>query len=250
MSCSEPPEENRPVKSLVTLSGFNDFIPNGISQVPNLEIEPGEYSNRGAGKYIIESQVDARQANLVYLKIKDTNGNESYQGFMLDGKKNGWWEVFNHKTITSCGNYSANQKNGFWTYYLLTKQCQKFVNFKNDTLDGLAQEYNKDSVLLCEGSYKRGLKSDYWKFFYINRKIKEQGYFYAGFKTGWWQSFEPNGSLIEEASYSRNDISGYVKKYMHGVLFEEGKSYNGKRRGTWKCYDETGKLKRIKEYDK
>ena len=63
------------------------------------------------------------------------------------------------------------------------------------------------------------------------------------------ESFELNGNLIEEASYSRNEISGFTKKYLNGVLFEEGKFFNGRRGGTWKSYDDTGKLKRIQEYE-
>lgn len=247
-SCSETQEKDEPFKTSVTLTSFNDFIPSYVSEAPNLEIEPGNYYNHVIGKYSIDALVDSLNANAVYWKIKDSRENKIYQGHALDGKKTGWWEMLYNKTLICCGNYIANKKSGFWRYYPIGGESHKLVNFKNDTLDGLAQEYSADSILLSEGKYLNGLKSDYWKFFYNNGKIKEKGYFYDSYKSGWWQSFESNGNLIEEASYSRNEISGYVKKYLNGVLFEEGKFFDGKRRGTWKCYDENGKLKRIKEY--
>jgi len=249
-SCSETQEKDESFKTSVTLTSFNDFIPSYVYEVPNLEIEPGSYFNRLTGKYNIDALVDSIHANAVYWKIKDSRENTIYQGPALDGKKNGWWEVFKNEVLVCCGNYQSGKKNGFWRYFKLINDSKKYVTYKNDTLNGLSQELSIDSILLSQGKYSNGLKSDYWKFFYNNGKIKEQGYFYESFKSGWWQSFESNGNLIEEASYSRNEISGYIKKYLKGILFEEGNFYNGKRRGTWKCYYENGKLKSIKEYDK
>ena len=248
-SCSETQEKVVSSESSAKLTAFNDFIPSYVAEVPNLEIEPGKYINRVIGKYTVDARVDSIHVKAVYLKIKDSKENIIFQGYAYNGYKNGWWEVSHKNKLMCCGNYISNKKSGLWSYYKLAEETQKFVHFKNDTLEGLAQEYSADSALLSQGNYVRGLKSDYWKYFYTNGKIKEQGSFYDGYKSGWWQSFEPNGNLLEEASYSRNEISGYTKQYFNGVIFEEGKLFNGRRRGSWKLYDDTGKLKRIFEHE-
>lgn len=248
-SCSETQVKNEPIEASRTAIFFNDFIPSYLYEVPNLEIEQVEHFNHVIGNYRIDAHVDSINAKVVYLKITDPKENIVYQGRTLNGKKDGWWEVLQNKTLICCGNYNSDKKYGFWRYYKLGGETKKFVNFKKDTLDGLAQEYSKDSILISEGNYVKGLKSNYWKYFHNNGKVKEQGYFHDGCKSGWWQSFESNGNLLEEASYSRNEISGYVKKYLKGILFEEGKLFNGRRRGTWKSYNEKGKLESIHEYE-
>jgi len=247
-SCSETQVKNEPVEASINSTVFNDFIPTYLYEVPNLEIKPVECINYVKGKYRIDAHVDSINAKAVYLKIKDSKENIIYQGHTLNGKKEGWWEVHQNKTLICCGNFILNRKYGFWRYYKSKGESKQFVNFKNDTLDGLAQEFSADSILLSEGNYEKGLKSAYWKYFSNSGKIKEQGYFYEGYKSGWWQVFESNGNLLEEASYSKNEISGYMKKYFNGILFEEGILFDGKKQGMWKTYDETGKLNRIDEY--
>jgi len=248
-SCSETKVKDARSKSPTNPSLFNDFIPAYLYNIPSFEIQRGTQIDQIIGKYKIFGNVDTINASKVYLKITDSLESTIYRGPVLDGKKDGWWEVSNNKTLLCCGNYILNKKNGYWRYFKLTGETQKIVNFKNDTIEGLAQEYTVDSILLAEGYYVSGLKSDFWKFFYNNGNIKEQGYFYDGYKSEWWQSFEANGNLNVEASYSRNEISGYMKKYSQGILSEEGKLYNGIRKGMWKSYDETGKLKRLVEHE-
>jgi len=249
-ACTENIIQEESFKPKTSNTTFNDFIDINPFEVPNLKIDFGKYFKSHIGKYKVNTWVDVKHPELVYLKIEDTTNNTIYEGFTQNGKKNGWWEVKHNKAVICNGNYILDKKCGFWSFYKLNKQTQKFVNFKNDTLEGLAQEYTLDSILRAEGNYVGGQKSDYWKCFYSNGNIKEQGYFFDGFKSGWWQSFEINGNLIEEASYSRNEISGYVKKYFKGILLEEGKLYNKSKRGTWKLYDDTGKLKRLVEHEK
>jgi len=247
-SCKDNQENDVPDKSSGDLVVFNDFIPSYPFDVPEMEMKTGKYDMPVAGKFNFEVLVDSMQSKMAYWKIIDFGENIVYQGHALNGKKDGWWEVIKDNILICSGNYASNTKYGIWRYYNLEEESKKFVNFINDTIVGLAQEFSADSTLLSEGFYVRGFKSDYWKYFYNNGILKEQGYFYDGYKNGWWQSFESNGNLIEEANYSNNEISGFTKKYFNGILFEEGESFDGQRRGTWKSYDETGNLKGIQEY--
>jgi len=247
-ACSDTQEKEQPYKSTLKAIDINDFIPSHVGEVPNIEIKPAKYFNHIVGKYRVDTHIDSIHTNAIYWKIKNKSENVVYKGYASDCKKNGWWEVLRNKTLICSGNYISNKKCGFWRYYNLEGASQIIVNYTNDTLVGLAQAFSAKNILLSEGNYIKGFKSDYWKYFYDNGKIKAQGYFYDGYKSGWWQSFESNGNLKEEASYSRDEISGYMKKYLNGVIFEEGKLFNGRRRGTWKIYDHTGKLNRIEEY--
>lgn len=247
-SCSQTQVKDKlPIPSLSS-TFFNDFIPANFPDIPSIDIKAGNYLNLVIGKYNVDSMDDSIYANPDYIKIKNAKENTIFQGQILNGKKTGLWEIIQNTKLIGCGHYISDKKCGVWKYFDFAKETQKYVNFKNDTLEGLAQEYSIDSNLLEEGHFIKGLKSGYWKHFYHGLKIKEQGYFSDGYKNGWWQKFEINGNLLEEADFLKNEICGYNKKYFNGQLFEEGKLLKGKRIGTWKLYNQTGKIKGIHEY--
>ena len=245
-SCSETKVQKEADKSPVELTVFNDFVPAYLSDIPNLDLEPRKYDNYAMGKYSLDAFVDSINEQSIYWKIEDTTSNLIYQGFTLNGEKDGWWEVVQNKTLLSSGHFASNKKNGFWRYYKLEGESKKFVHFLNDTLVGLAQEFNADSILLSEGNYIKGLKSDYWKFNYNNGKIKEQGYFYNGYKSGLWRYFyliSSDSVLMSEGNYLNGLKTDYWKFYYdNGKIKEQGYFYNGYKSGWWQSFELSGNL--------
>ncbi len=67
--------------------------------------------------------------------------------------------------------------------------------------------------------------------------------------TSWWQEYNEQGNLIYEGQYSNGIKYGYSKSYKNGILQSEGKYISGRQRGTWKYYDELGKMMKIQEHD-
>ncbi|MBI3520369.1 MAG: hypothetical protein HY062_13585 [Bacteroidetes bacterium] len=249
LSCSHPQESNEPSLSLKGKSNIIAFIPDYLSETPEIILSKGKYNNYSFKNYIIDGLVDSNNLKQGAWVINDISNKFVFRGYYLNNNKIGWWSIIEGAKLICCGNYSQNKKQGFWRYLKLYTGTLKFVTYFNDTLTDLAREYSADSVLLSDGKFRNGLKDGYWKFYFGNGNLKEQGYFQDNTKSGWWQSYDLNNKLLEEASYSRDEISGYVKRYLNGILSEEGKQFNGRRRGAWKFYDSEGNIKKITEYD-
>ncbi len=228
---------------------INDFVPNYIIEIPNIKLSEGEYRDYQIREYIVNGTVDRAGFKQGVWNVNDIRNKLEFQGRFLNDKKNGWWQVLSESKLTYCGNYELNKKQGFWRYFKLNNETMKFVIYVNDTLTGLAREFTSDSVLLSDGNYSKGLKEGYWKFYNRNGALTQQGYYHEGLKSGWWQRYDSNTKLSEEASHSMNEIAGYVKRYINGVISEEGNEFNSKKRGSWKYYDLEGKLKNIQEYE-
>ncbi len=248
-SCSHPQESEEPSFTLKEKNRINSFVSEYFFEIPRLDLTFKNYANYEFGEYTINGSVDSANLKQGYWKILNIKTNILYQGHFVNNKKSEWWDIFLDNKLICCGKYELNKKQGFWRYLRVGKETMKFINYQNDTLMGLAQEFTTDSILISVGSFAKGLKDDYWKFYYTNGTLKEQGYFHDNLKSGWWQSYDKNGKLIEEASYSQDEISGYVKRYINGIISEEGKQFNGRNRGVWKFYDLGGKQNKIHEYE-
>ena len=247
VACHAPQKDMNQEKSTTVV--INDLIQNCIPEIPALDLQSGFYSKQKLGNYSVSGEVDAHNLKQGLWEIYNLSDGYLFSGHFLNGEKNGWWHITIGTEIVACGNYGFDKKQGFWRVFPLLKKTKLFVYLENDTLVDLSQEFSKDSILLSEGKYFKGLKDNYWKFYSVNGSLKEQGYFYSGLKNGWWQKFNENGKLVEEASYSMNEIAGYVKRYNNGILIEEGKQINDKRKRTWKFYNDSGQMKQVKEYE-
>lgn len=249
LSCSQPQESTEPSFAVIEKKRINNFVPEYLSTTPEVTLSFKDYRSFKTENYIVDGTVDSNNLKQGYWKIIDEKNNLKFQGTYFNDKKNGWWDIFSGDKLICCGKYELNKKQGFWRYLRIGNETMKFVNYQNDTLIDLGREFTTDSILISDGSFSKGLRNGYWKFYNKNGVIKEQGYFQDNYKSGWWQSYDVNGKLVEEASYSRDEISGFVKRYTNGILSEEGKQFNGRKRGAWKFYDAQGKQNRIHEYD-
>lgn len=248
-SCSHPQEDNEPFFEAEYPVRINDFTAGYLIDIPLIKLPQGDYHNYILKNYNVDGYVDSNNKKQGFWKIRNLITDFLIQGVFKNDSKNGWWEVYSNRKRVYCGNFKLDKKQGFWGFQDYNCETSKFVNFRNDTLIDLAREYSHDSVLLCEGYYQNGLKDGYWKFYYPEKSIKEQGYFHQGMKNGWWQNFDSDKRLIEEASYSRGEISGYVKRYVNGIISEEGDQFGGRKKGIWKYYNLKGQSIRIQEYD-
>lgn len=249
LSCSQQQESDEFILSIPVEQEkiYNDFIPYYFSDIPEIELPLGIYNNYPVKDFIINGAVDSLNKKSGKWKICLKKSDLIFQGTYFKNEKEKWWYVLSAGKLFFCGNFIHNRKTGFWRYF--TDSTQIYVSYDNDTLTDFARKYTSDSVLLSEGYYEKGLKSGYWKFYYQSGVLKEQGDYHDGLKSGWWQTFDENAKLIEEASYSRGELSGYFKKYIHGVISAEGKQFNGRKRGAWKYYHESGEINRIQQYD-
>jgi antitoxin component YwqK of YwqJK toxin-antitoxin module len=95
----------------------------------------------------------------------------------------------------------------------------KLLNKKNikNPKNGKWKEFNKQAVLVAEGSYQHDLKHGLWKQYY------------------------ETGELLIEETYDNGMLHGrYASYHMSGGLLSQGNYSNGKREGYFYVYDESG----------
>jgi antitoxin component YwqK of YwqJK toxin-antitoxin module len=249
-ACSGSPKDQSSDLLADKVNTINRFVPEYLASIPKISLPNKEYRQHHYNDFVVSGYVDALNLKQGYWKILDTSEDFNYQGAYVNDMLDGWWEVFSKNTLICAGNYEQNKKQGYWGYLQLGyKKTSKYVNYKNDSLSGLAQEFSSDSILLSIGNYENGLRNGYWKIYSDIGLLKEEGDYYEDYKSGWWKNYDDTGQIIQEASYSRDEIAGYVIKYVNGIKAEEGQQFNGKKRGVWKYYDIDGNALKIEEFD-
>ncbi len=102
---------------------------------------------------------------------------------------------------------------------------ERFLKRRNTKAprNGKWKEFNKQAVLVSEGTYQHDLKHGHWKQYY------------------------ETGELLIEETYDKGILHGrYASYHMNGQLFSEGEYQHGKREGIFNVFDEKGKqLKRL-----
>ena len=226
------------------------FVSDYFMKMPPLALSHAMYNTFENENCIFYGLVHKQNKKQGYWKIFHKQDSLLFQGYFVDDIKKGWWWVLHNKTLLCAGNFEQDMKQGYWQYFEQGEnKTTKYVNYLDDKLHGLAREFTADSVLIADGDFMFGLKSGYWKFYYNNAVLKENGNFSKNAKSGWWQCFDILGRISVEANYMNNIISGYVKKYKNGIIFQEGIQINDRHYGTWKYYDNKGNPLKIVEFD-
>lgn len=100
-----------------------------------------------------------------------------------------------------------------------------------------------------EGEYINGMNEGMWTWYYENGQKQIQGAFKKGRRTGVWKMWNLNGTLVSEKSYVLDKLNGpYMEWYDNSRKKAEGFFLEDKLNGVNRCYDTTGKLRRLTFY--
>lgn len=85
-----------------------------------------------------------------------------------------------------------------------------------------------------EGSYKNDKRSGVWKFYYPDGKLEQQGYFANGLEDGLWTWYYPNGAIRREEDYLRGKEDGLSTEYdENNIVIAKGDFIEGLEEGPW-----------------
>lgn len=102
----------------------------------------------------------------------------------------------------------------------MKEMFERFLKRKNtkNPRNGKWKEFNKQAILVAEGSYQHDLKHGNWKQYY------------------------ETGELLIEETYDHGVLHGrYASYHMNGQLLSEGEYQHGKREGFFHVFDDKGK---------
>lgn len=105
-----------------------------------------------------------------YVFKLDKNGEKSFEGHYLEGKRDGEFIFYEDGRLEKKENYKEGQRHGEFIYYYDNGQIQTRKNYKDGEEDGFFESYNKNGNKIFEGTYSDGLESGKHSHWYSDGK--------------------------------------------------------------------------------
>ncbi len=175
------------------------------------------------------------------------NNKKSYEGWMVDGDKQGPFYDYNTLgDLTSVIYYKDGDEDGYAEYYY--PNGKKDYEELNEVgwLKHITQ-FDSTGKIMEDVDLPKG--SVDFEFKYSNGKP----YINASYRNyhlhGRYDAFFPDGSVFYTLFYKQGVKDSIYRQYYYGgQLDREGKYANGEKEGVWKYYYENGKLYYAEEY--
>jgi len=85
-----------------------------------------------------------------------------------------------------------------------------------------------------EGNYKNDKRSGTWKFYFSDGKLEQTGNYLNGLEDGLWTWYFTNGTLRREENYLRGKEDGQSTEYdENGIVIAKGEFIEGLEEGPW-----------------
>lgn len=169
------------------------------------------------------------------------NGNTSSEGYMRDGKPDGYWKnYYKNGKLKIEGNRKNFQLDSIWKFYTENGKLTKTINYLEGKKNGYTVFFDTNQRILSKEYYVKDIKQGYSLVYYPSGKTK-------------LYSKNLNGKLNGDAyEYSEDSTIISIMKYQSGTLLSteriNRKDEKNKKQGIWKDFYEDGKLKEEKKY--
>jgi len=198
-----------------------------------------------------------------YQKFYYPSGVLSSEGYMKNGKPDGYWKTYHENgIIKSEGNRKNFELDSLWKFYNEEGKSILEVNYLNGLKQGVRKTITENEIV--EENFDKDIKQGLTRYFYSDGKLKKEIYYEKGKETGQSKEYSQegivinikeykNGILIRNENINRTDRNkrkqGVWKLfYENGALQQEGFYVSDKKNGYFKEYSIDGVLKSINKY--
>jgi antitoxin component YwqK of YwqJK toxin-antitoxin module len=202
----------------------------------------------------VEAQINPNGHNVFY---HEGDSVISSEGYMRDGRPDGYWKTFNEQGIMiSEGNRKDYELDSTWKFYDDTGKLKMEINYLAGKKNGFRKTYRDDEIL--EEYIVDDVKQGETNWYYPDGTLKKKVIFIDGLEEGMAMEYAEDGRTITLIKYKsgfiveRQKINRYdnnnrkhgLWKYFHdnGVVRLEGMYKRGLENGYFKEYDYTGNL--------
>ncbi len=203
------------------------------------------------------------QDTTVYTKFYYENGVVSSEGFIKNGKPDGYWKTYNEKGILiSEGNRKNFELDSVWKFYSEAAKLSMEINYQKGKKNGLRKSYlEKENI---EENFKDDVKQGFTTYYYPNGNIMRLIPFDNGLEHGISKEFGEDSTIISITEYRRGMIvnrekinrrdknglkQGLWKSFWdNDKTKSEGNYINDKKNGFFKTYSREGNLLNIEKY--
>lgn len=213
--------------------------------------------------FVFVSHAQNEQTKGEFVRLFDDEGRLSSEGYLLDGKPDGYWKTYYpDSTLKSEGNRKNFELDSLWSFYDESGNITLQINYKEGKRHGERVTYLPDEIV--RENFENDIKQGLTRHFSLNGQLLKSIPFDNGLEDGIARYFDTDGNVIEIITYQRgfitdrerinrydaNNRKNGVWKWFYetGELRTEGYYRHGLRHGVFKDYDRNGNLSKITKY--
>ncbi len=174
------------------------------------------------------------QDTATYTRFYYENGVVSSEGFLKNGKPDGYWKTYNEKSILiSEGNRKNFELDSVWKFYNETAKLTMEINYLKGKKNGLRKSFLEKETIL--ENFKEDVKQGLTTYYYPNGKMMRLIPFDNGLEHGIAKEFDEDSTIISITEYRRGMV----------IMREKinRKDKNGLKQGLWKTFWDNDKTK-------
>jgi antitoxin component YwqK of YwqJK toxin-antitoxin module len=202
-------------------------------------------------------QIDT--ANAEFKQFTYPGGNVSSEGYLVDGKPDGYWKTYHENgALKSEGNRVNFELQGTWKFYNDGGVITLEQDYKQGLKNGERKNY-VNGVLMSIERFENDAKEGISTYFYLSGAVKKEIPFKEGFESGKGFEYAEDGRIITLLEFKRgvlvkqqkinryNEEGQEIGHWMwwnqeEDYLSYEGSFKKGLRDGYFKYYDDEGNL--------
>lgn len=202
--------------------------------------------------------------SLVPTKYYYENGQVSSEGFLRQGKPDGYWKsYYRNGLLKTEGNRENYQLEGTWKFYNEEGVLYLTIDYDNNLKDGKSITYRGDKPYKVE-RFQEDKKNGNTEYFYPSGTIKKKVPFVAGREVGLGFEYDSLGHIITLLTYKagvlvkNQEINRYdkvMKKkgiwmefHSNGQIKNTGLYVDDLKHGYWKYFKPNANLIRIEKW--
>jgi len=212
--------------------------------------------------FLFSAELMAQADGVVFTQFKHRNGVVSSEGYLRNGKPDGYWKTFNEQgQLVSEGNRENFLLDGVWKFYS-NGELTSEITYKAGKRNGLTRIFTDRETIVTP--YVDDFVSGLREIFYISGNIKQRTPFENGLEHGIEFDFSEEGDITAITEYrrgfiisrqriNRRDRNGWKQGawkffYPDLIVQMEGTFLNDKKNGFFKYYDTLGNLTEVKKF--
>lgn len=209
---------------------------------------------------LVLSQTDSLEFVTYYYE----GGARSSEGYLRDGKPDGYWKSFyRNGNLKAEGNRENFKLSGPWIFYNREGAKTVEISYEEGVKNGLQKTY-REGVVVKEENYVNDKLQGFTREYYQSGDLKTEIPFVDGKEKGEGFGYEEDGRITTLYTYkggvltrrqriNRFDETGlkqgiWMKFHKNRQVSEEGPYVNGLKHGYWKYYQANGNLKRVEKW--
>ncbi len=201
-----------------------------------------------------------------YTKLFYENGKIYSEGFLKNGKPEGYWKTYHpNGKLKSEGNRRNYLLDSTWIFYTEKGIPSLTYTYSKGRKEGKKQTFDENGKLKREDIYVNDTLSGTAREFYVNGSVQQTIPYKEGRENGTGYEFDTTGTIITIIEYkggfvknterlNRRDANGLKQGvwkdfYPNGKVQIEGRYLNDKKNGYFKEYNQQGNLLSITKWE-